>query len=254
MANLTPTNRFVNLNSANPTIATTTPATFNRKQRETLTASEHLKVADMATKPLPSLFTLDASGLGQNEVNTQFLQSNFLFTSQTETFKVQLQAFSMTDIFDIYPLDVTGAVNTTAQPLDLIEESVSVNFDAVKANNKLSFEYGDDITRENLTWTEQLIVNSCDQELADRVIGRLQMIESSERGGPAAFHILAQLIITNTEDLSFSIVKYLRDLKLTNFDGEDVYKMATVVDGAAKRLRAANYQASEMAPLALKIL
>jgi hypothetical protein len=98
-----------------------------------------------------------------------------------------------------------------------------VKAQTIRAANRLyksfSSEHAD---LENLAWTQELILNSCDDELAKVLRAKLLAADSFEVEGPLAFFCLVQEVIQNTEEISHALISKLQNYTLTSITGKNV--------------------------------
>lgn len=70
----------------------------------------------------------------------------------------------MVDVFQIY--NVTGGVTSDANPpVNLLDCFSMIPYQQVLDNSQMYFEYGDKIVGDNLQWTKELLLNSCNNIL-----------------------------------------------------------------------------------------
>ena len=92
--------------------------------------------------------------------------------------------------------------------------------------------YGPSYYVENMSWSKNMILNSCTDDLKHNKIIEDMMEhwnEAEEQTGPACFYLMMKhiLLSTSNEALRRSVTVNLERLKLTDFDGENVSKACT---------------------------
>lgn len=90
--------------------------------------------------------------------------------------------------------------------------------------------YGQEYDFQNLTWTLELLENSCDQNLADKIQEDLVNVDSSLECGPIFFYLMMKCVISSTEDAVTAMTEKIKTMKVPDFKGEDI----TLVTGQLK--------------------
>ena len=89
-------------------------------------------------------------------------------------------------------------------------------------NLKLSFDYMENNTKDQL-------FTKCLETYAD--------YPASQKGGPLFFKIMIDQLQTNSEDATQYLLDTLKNLKISNFKGEDVTTVVSLIRGAVSRLK-----------------
>ena len=143
----------------------------------------------------------------------------------------------MHDVFKI--LDV-GADDVTlgATTKDLFADYATITEKEVARSNKWFATWPEsDTFRENLKLSFQFLENNITERLWDKCLEAYDNYKPQERGGPLLFIIMMKRLQVDTD----TAVEYLRNsiktMKVTNFDGEDVSRVVSLIRGVWKRLK-----------------
>jgi len=86
---------------------------------------------------------------------------------------------------------------------------------------------------ENLQWSQELLEESCETSLHDKVLEKAHAIPVIELDGPTFFLIMAQTIMSLTEKSIRGVVQWM---KITDFTGEDIDKVISYLHLACQQL------------------
>jgi hypothetical protein len=91
-----------------------------------------------------------------------------------------------------------------------------------------------------LTWSQELLENSCDAKLRDKVMEMLVLYPKDQHGGPLYYRILMGLITTTTAEATRTMVTRITTMKIRDIQGEDVSQAVSTIRGALRHLETAN--------------
>ena len=80
--------------------------------------------------------------------------------------------------------------------------------------------------------SSDVLENSCEPELCEKVLEKMLGILDIEMGGPTFFYLMIWVIISTTEDAVHSLMKWVTKMKLTNYHGENVDTTTSHLHGA----------------------
>ena len=110
--------------------------------------------------------------------------------------------------------------------LDLFTDFKTVKETTFRRLNMYYAQYGVEYTLENLSWSNEHILNTCGDPLRDETRERLLGVSELESGGPLVFKLMLDVVM-DVEDSSLrSLVQLLQSLKLKDIEGENI---ATIV-------------------------
>lgn len=208
---------------------------ISEDHREKLQGKELAKIRTMAVAPLQPMFS-------ENQVifeiqDKSYLMSNHDLIEQNLGLKRRLQEYSMYNVFLIIKPNDFGQVDPTQDAQSLFDVHTIPTADEVRKSNELYVRFSKDkLSVENLRWTEELILNSCDTTLRVKLSNQLRHIPSSERGGPLAYHQLRELILDLDPKVARQLLDQVSQCKLSDFPNEDPTTYASVINSALFRL------------------
>jgi hypothetical protein len=112
--------------------------------------------------------------------------------------------------------------------IDLNTVLLSTEYYVMHSNNKLD--------AENLAWSQELIMNCCDDEMKHYLQSRLSLLPDHHHGGPTVFMMLVERIISNDEHLSRALITRLNNFTLSMVPGENIEEAAAFIKTICSRL------------------
>ena len=151
----------------------------------------------------------------------------------------ELQTFvrqnGLISAFDIYDVDSNG-LPLLSSGRNLLDDYGTLTLDTVKVSTRSIQEWAAD----HRVWVEtivmQLVSNSCDSDLRQRVTERLIGVNAYEVGGATFFKLAIECITSMSHTVSMSLSIKITNLTIKKFDGENVIKVISALRGATQRL------------------
>lgn len=228
----------------------------SKLEREKLKVNDkktYYKVQESCTKGIESKFT-QLKAIDENSPIDHF-ESVYSVVTRFDDLQESLRRNDMIDVFTIaseYELDGSGPT-ATATPVDLFHDIKSTDLGLVKLANQYFMEYGADYHGENVVWSGEKILNSCDDALRDKLIESTRGWSAAHKGGPTYLKLLMGLIVATSEKSLRSLLDKVGTLKLSDFNGEDVNKAVSFLRGAILILRDNDALPNDFGTLILKI-
>ena len=113
----------------------------------------------------------------------------------------------------------------------------SLSEDDIRTSNKFYNHFGQDYDLQNLSWSAELLENSCEQDLLDKISEKPVDVPEAEKGGPLTFYYKMLEIRSSTKDDIRTMEHRLSSLKITSFQGENVSTTCSQIRSAITRLR-----------------
>ena len=211
------------------------------------------KVRENCVKGIVNKFT-QLKSINENSPVDHF-ESMHSVVTRFDDLQESLRVNDMLDVFKIasdYHTDGSGP-KSSATSIDLFHNIRDTDMNLVKLANQYFMEYGQDYHGENVVWSGEKILNSCDETLRDKLIESTRGWDSKYKGGPTYLKILMGLIVATSEKSLHSLLDKVAKLKLSDFDGEDVNKVVSFLCGATLILRDNKSLPADFASLVLKI-
>ena len=167
-----------------------------------------------------------------------FFEDNNKIMMQLYALKTRLTTYCMHSVFDILPVDeTTGVLDSSGATLSLLDHACSISEAQVRLSNQIYAErITDSLHPQNLSWTQDLLLASCDGTLRADLENRLITIPDNEQGGPLVLHmILTQLMMTTT-DAARGIVRRLEKHSVTTYPGENINQFCSTFNNVVLRL------------------
>ena len=157
------------------------------------TAGALRKHMDKIVETIPTKFTFDQENLDQVDA----LGATYDVQVRVEDYGRRMRKYDIDSTFNILCLDENTTAPTDTTPTkDLLTEYESITEEEVRKSNKLYRQFGSEWDVQNASLSENLLENSCQEELRLKVKERLDLIPVVERGGPLYFFIMVHKILS----------------------------------------------------------
>ena len=227
-----------------------------KHEREALKKTDkktYYKVKESCIKGIENKFT-QLKPIDENSPIDHF-ESVYSVVTRFDDLQQALQKNDLIDVFTIasqYKTNGSGPLQNAKQ-VDLFHNIRETNLATIQLANKYFIEYGEDYHGENVIWSGEKILNSCDSTLRDKLIESTRGWDEQEKGGPTYLKLLMGLIVATSEKSLRSLLDKVTQLKLTDFNGEDVNKAVSFLRGATLILRDNAALPNDFHTLVLKI-
>jgi hypothetical protein len=166
------------------------------------------------------------------------LDDTYNLTSAIKKMKTNHIKYDLHDVFNIVFPDATDPYKVV-KIVDLYTDYGSITASEVAKSNRfyatmLRDPHGS--IHENLTVTQEYLINNTDDDLVLKINETYLSYPVEERGGPLFFKLLMDLLQNNSTEAAEYLVNVVKNLKITNFDGENILKVVSLIRGAVKRL------------------
>lgn len=217
-------------------------AGFSKFARATLSADKLAKLRESACEGLePSFKMLDAIEVDLNDTGklpVEKLKHFYLVTLRIEEFRNALERYDMTDVFTQIPTamvwDEANNIHVPAAAsgfINIFESYNETDMTLLRQYSKWATRWGgrdNNIIVENLTWSKQKILNSCEEDLRMKIEEEWRNWPVDERGGPVAFKLMTKHILSVTAYSVRSLEAILTQMAVTDFDGENVKEFVSI--------------------------
>ena len=167
-----------------------------------------------------------------------FFDDNNKIMMQLYTLKTRLTTYCMHSVFDILPVDEeTGILDSSGATLSLLDHACSLSEAQVRLSNQIYAERTtDSLHPQNLSWTQDLLLASCDGTLRADLENCLVTIPDNEQGGPLVLHMILTQLMTTTTDAARGIVRRLEKHSVTAYPGENINQFCSTFNNVVLRL------------------
>ena len=152
--------------------------------------SKLTKLRECATESLSNSFDL----IPMDDSSMQIL-NNYNLTMRVRELSRRLQMYDMKGVFDILTFSESNPAEPLPQTLDLLAQWDSIDIAVLKKHISFLYAYGQDYDVQNLTWTLELMENSCKQGLASKVQEDFLSMPSCFECGPTYVYLIMRRII-----------------------------------------------------------
>ena len=146
----------------------------------------------------------------------------------------------MNNVFITSAAAASKAVDEAEWPLDTIE---TIPVDLLKAFQDLSKTeicqsnnhyamFGTDATVENISWSQDSIINSCEESLIEKVRESMVGMSTLEMGGPIILIIMLDIIMEVDDSALRALTESLQNIRMKDIKGENVGTIASYLKGA----------------------
>jgi hypothetical protein len=216
----------------------------------------YYKVRDNAIEGMKTKFThLKAI---DEKASVEHFEAVYSVITRFEDLSNQMIKNDMIDVFSIPSSFVLNSSNNyvpspSATPMKLFSDANKIDLDTVRRANEYYIKFGADYHGENVVWSGEKILNSCDTDLRDKLVECTRNWPEEHKGGPTYLKLLLSLVLSTTEKSLRSLTDKLSKLSITDFPGENVMKAVSFIRGVVLILRDNQSLPSDLISLALRI-
>jgi hypothetical protein len=200
-------------------------SSISAKDRATLSVSEKGKLFKDATRGIsPDKFKplIDLSGL-----DSLLTMENIVgFNTLNDDLQKFLLQYGLTNVFYILKFDAAGELLNPSTP-----DGIAVNYlanpqgttaaEVLKTSDYL-LKKGSLYHVENLRWTYEAIMNSCDQDMRIILKSKMEKYEKTRRTGPVLYTHLLEQLTSSSPGAVRKVTQNIVDLKMDKFVGESI--------------------------------
>ena len=230
---LTPINDFNAIPRSETEISTFDPI-VNKANRPT-SDKELTKLRETATTPLANSFSL----LSIEDSDKQ-LANTYDITMRVEEVRAHLKTYDLIDVFFILNVDNNNENVLLSGTIDLLDHFQTLSEHEVRKSIRYFKRFGKHYVIQNLAWSADMLLKSCEQDLRDKVAERLMLVSEDEKGGPLTFFYILSEITSFSEDAVAAMERRLTDMSIKEFEGENVSTAVSQLRTSISRLTLLN--------------
>jgi Zinc knuckle len=213
---------------------------ISKFKRNDLTNDKLKKLEDGAKEGLKEPFkmveTVDLKPGSNGKVSASQLKEIYLVTLRIEELKKKITDYDMLDVFVTIPSDVEfneekrlWFPTVSSSTIDLFKYYNEVDTSIIREHGVFLKGMSDGkFTIQNLDWSRDTVLNSCDKELRLKIEQQLNEFPEVERTGPVAFKLMTEHILSVTEGSRRTLEQAFVNLSVNDFNGENVTEYASV--------------------------
>ena len=233
---------------------------ISKKDRADLLKNDkktYFKVRDNAVKGMTSKFTqLQAI---DEKATLDHLEKVYSIVNRFSDLLLQMQQNDMADVFtipDAFVLDSTTGhylPSPTAKPVNLFTSANIIDLETAKHATAYFARYGAAFHGENVLWSGEKILNSCDESLRDKLVESTRTWDRADVGGPSYLKLLLYHSMSTTQKSLRALLDKLGKIRITDFPGENVTKAVSFLRGAILILRDNSSTPTDIINLTLRV-
>ena len=245
-------------------LANTAPQTvagYTRATRVAITGENLIKLKDsvvkQVVKPLLTgnikVQSFDPTEMGDK---TNFFHFVGGWHNSSTLFRNHCKSYYLGNVFSLVTIDplgvqladADGTLRTNADGTPMMGPAIAygdslfdvwhnVELDEVIESVRIYINFAQDVDRQNLQWTWELLLQNIDEDLRHYLISETDPIPNGHgQTGPVGYFLVARKIMTASSNLSHNVVTGLMLLELRHFPGEDVQECVFVLRNVLKFL------------------
>lgn len=156
---------------------------------------------------------------------------------QVGKIKSHFTRYDMHDVMGIVYFGPRGMSNPMGT-FDLFASYSTISEKEVALSNQWYNEYtAKDYYRQNLSLTLEFLENNTTTALWEKCLEIYEEYPLNQRGGPLMFLIIMKKLQSHTDSAVQYLTNSIKNMKITNFEGENVSRATSLIRGAHKRLK-----------------
>jgi Zinc knuckle len=209
---------------------------YKKENRVLLSEDKRNDLFDKATKTQSTKFDLVTLTLSEEDK----LDDTYSIGIQIAQLKSHFVKYDMDDVFLIVQpyQDINGETQLAQSYTDLFVGYAKLTEEKVAASNKWYCENTvEEYHRQNLQLTFDFFENNCTKGLWEKCLEDYDEYALEEKGGPLLFLIMMKKLQSHTDSAVQYLINSVKNLKISNFEGENVSRVVSLIRGANKRRR-----------------
>ena len=165
------------------------------------------------------------------------LKETYNLEMAIETTRINNSRFDMHDVFMIVEPDVDP---TKFKVHDLYKNHATLTEAQVAKSNEWYLTMTEDPNnkwfQQNMSLTYEYLVNNVEDSLQSKVKETYLKYPVEQKGGPLFFKIMIDILQNNSSEAAKYLISTVKDIKISNYDGENVEQVVSLIRGATSRL------------------
>jgi hypothetical protein len=176
---------------------------------------------------------------------TDFFSKSLDFSLQVQNLMHHIERHAMQTVFTILNVEqrilpITGMARLDLRDnntMNLLKHYSSLDLNTVLLSSEYYAKHSlESIDAENMSWTQELILNSCDDELKHYLMSRLSLLPPEQHGGPTVFMLMVEQIMSNNVHLARALINQLNSFTIPMIAGENIENAAAFIKNVCIRL------------------
>lgn len=224
----------IEISSSKRTVDTGMTTLYRKADRDSLKKENKLNdLFERATKT--RIQKLDLVTLTLSEEDK--LDDTYNLGIQIGKIKSHFMRYDMHDVMGIVQFGAGGLSDPTAKSDIFAYYSIMSEEEVAKSNKWYNEFTVQDYYRQNLNLTFEFLENNTTAALWEKCLEVYEEYEPEEKGGPLMFLIIMHKLQNHTDAAVQYLLNSVKNMKITNFEGENVSRVSSLIRGAYKRLK-----------------
>ena len=116
----------------------------------------------------------------------------------------------------------TNLESVSLEPTNLLKNYKGINEEDVRTSNPYYSQYRSDYSVENLAWTNDRLLNTCEEPLRNKILERLVGVNAMEIDGLLVLKLMFDIIMYVNDSALRALTQSLQTLRLKDVPGENV--------------------------------
>jgi Zinc knuckle len=208
---------------------------YPKELRKAMGEEKKVDLFEKATKTKFTKFDLVALTLS----NEDKLDDTYNLGIQIGKMRNHFIKYDMHDVFTIMRFTYRDDVQKKpVSTLDLFTDYSHITEQSVADSNRWYKKWPKEpYYRENLQLTYDFLENNCTEELLEKCLEVYDDFDVECQGGPLLFIIMIKKLQLDTDNAVQYLINNVKNMKITNYEGENVSRVVSLIRGAYKRLK-----------------
>ena len=197
---------------------------------------------------LMSSITTSTLSIGQEqEEGPNLLDHTYSVTARIKEFRQAVRTHDMDDVFTVpnkFVVDPSFDNDLVPAPghvsINLFTDYASLTMSSIKNASSFLMNWGQNYQAENLKWSGQKLLNSCDKVLRAKILEIVTNYDDDHQTGPVYFKVMLDLIMATSSHNIRAMMKKVESLALTDIPGEKVTTATSFLRSAYCHLQNCN--------------
>jgi hypothetical protein len=230
---------------------------MDEAMRASLAPKERFSFYYKAVQGLDTKFTLtdNLSDIDDASKSSNFMTKTLNFTLLLQEISEHIRSKAMDSVFKVLNIDPITNTLIDDTYVNLLKDHTSVSLEQVKRSvayyRKRSLKM---IDQENMQWSLEFLLNSCDDDLRRFLRSKMMTIDSKYHGGPTIYMILVQEIVHNNDNIARALTLRLENFKVTDVAGENIETVTSLLLAICDRLECCEKLPHDITKIILSII
>ena len=159
------------------------------------------------------------------------------------------------DMHDVFTVVIPNADGTVKETKDLYSDYSNITIEQVARSNRWYREWMvAAFFEQNLQLTYEFFQNNVSEDLVMKISETYDTFKAGEQGGPLFFILMMNHLLSDTEEAAQSLNEGVKNFSIKSVQGENIYRVVSLLRGAMKRLQHINKMPDDMVKTLLNVM